>query len=126
MTVFVTVGTTKFDGLVKAVDDQNFQELLVRKGYKNLIIQLGNGTCHPSAKTDRLNVSWYTLKPSIAEDMKRSSLVISHGGSGCIRESLILHKPLVAVINDSLMDNHQTELVSQLAHDKHLIHSTPQ
>ena len=44
-------------------------------------------------------------------------------GSGCIRESLSLSKPLVMT---HLMDNHQIELVSQLANDRHLVHSTLQ
>ncbi len=45
-------------------------------------------------------------------------------GAGCILESLSLKKPLVAVINENLMDNHQMELSRQLAKDGHLVYST--
>ena len=39
-------------------------------------------------------------------------------------EALSLQKPLVAVINDRLMNNHQTELARQLCKDGHLLHTT--
>lgn len=40
-------------------------------------------------------------------------------------EALSLQKPLVVVINDKLMDNHQTELARQLCKDGHLLYTTP-
>ena len=39
-------------------------------------------------------------------------------------EALSLQKPLVVVINDRLMNNHQTELARQLCKDGHLLHTT--
>jgi beta-1,4-N-acetylglucosaminyltransferase len=47
-TVFVTVGTTCFDALVKAVDSPQVKEALLEKGYTDLIIQMGRGTYVPS------------------------------------------------------------------------------
>lgn len=38
-TVLVTVGSTKFNELIKAVDSQNFADELVAHGYKKLIMQ---------------------------------------------------------------------------------------
>ena len=46
-------------------------------------------------------------------------------GAGCIVESLSLGKPLVVVINDELMNNHQTELARQLSDGGHLLYTTP-
>ncbi len=45
-------------------------------------------------------------------------------GAGCIMESLLLRKPLIVVINEELMNNHQTELARQLSQDGHLLHTT--
>jgi len=49
--VFVTVGTTCFDALVKAVDFEEVKEALLRKGYTDLLIQMGRGTYMPSKVT---------------------------------------------------------------------------
>ena len=38
--VFVTVGTTKFDALVKAMDDDNIAQELAVKGYTHLVMQV--------------------------------------------------------------------------------------
>ncbi len=38
-TVFVTVGTTKFDALVAAVDDPRVAAALVARGFRRLIMQ---------------------------------------------------------------------------------------
>ena len=40
-TVFVTVGTTKFDALIRAVDQQAFADVLVAAGYTRLVMQIG-------------------------------------------------------------------------------------
>lgn len=40
-TVFVTVGTTKFDALIRAVDRQTFADALVAAGYTRLVMQIG-------------------------------------------------------------------------------------
>lgn len=49
----------------------------------------------------------------------------THAGAGSILEALSLQKPLVVVINDQLMNNHQTELARQLHKDGHLLYTTP-
>lgn len=45
--VFVTVGTTCFDALVRAVDTQAVKEELFRRGYTHLLIQMGRGSYVP-------------------------------------------------------------------------------
>lgn len=44
-TVFVTVGTTRFDSLVRA---QEVKEELFKKGYTHLLIQMGRGSYIPA------------------------------------------------------------------------------
>lgn len=46
--VFVTVGTTCFDALVRAVDSNNVKQALFAKGYTHLLIQMGRGSYLPT------------------------------------------------------------------------------
>lgn len=39
-TVFVTVGTTKFDALITAMDDPRVADALVAQGYGKLVMQV--------------------------------------------------------------------------------------
>ncbi|XP_015689179.1 UDP-N-acetylglucosamine transferase subunit ALG13 homolog [Oryza brachyantha] len=127
-TVFVTVGTTCFDALVKAVDSSQVKEALLQKGYTDLVIQMGRGTYVPSkvSRDGTLQVDYFTFSPSIADYVRDTSLVISHAGSGSIFETLRRGEPLIVVVNEDLMDNHQSELAEELAARKHLFCARPQ
>ena len=97
-TVFVTVGTTKFDALVEALDSQHFADLLVSKGYSRLVIQKGAGSYVPhhilqkgetsNQLPNGLGVECFDFSPSLAEYMSAAALVVSHAGSGSIFEAL--------------------------------------
>ncbi|KAG0289273.1 hypothetical protein BGZ96_007134 [Linnemannia gamsii] len=69
----------------------------------------------------RLQVTTYTYKSSLREDMEQADLIISHAGSGSILEALRLNKKLVVVVNEDLMDNHQQELGSALHEQRYLV-----
>ncbi|CAH8329400.1 unnamed protein product [Eruca vesicaria subsp. sativa] len=121
--VFVTVGTTSFDALVKAVVSQNVKDELHKRGYTHLLIQMGRGTYSPTkceGGDGSLSVDYFTFSSSIADYIRSASLVISHAGSGSIFETLKLGKPLIVVVNEDLMDNHQCELAQELEERKHL------
>ncbi|CAJ2666528.1 UDP-N-acetylglucosamine transferase subunit ALG13 [Trifolium pratense] len=126
--VFVTVGTTSFDALVKAVDSENVKKELLVKGYTHLLIQMGRGSYVPTKSEGEgsLVVDYFTFSSSIADHLRSASLVISHAGSGSIFETLRLRKPLIVVVNEDLMDNHQSELADELANRKHLYCASPQ
>ncbi|PON56551.1 Glycosyl transferase [Trema orientale] len=127
--VFVTVGTTCFDALVRAMDTEVVKEELLRRGYTHLLIQMGRGSYVPSKSgggNASLAVDYFTFSSSIADHLRSASLVISHAGSGSIFETLRLCKPLVVVVNEDLMDNHQSELAEELAERKHLYCARPQ
>ena len=47
--------------------------------------------------------------------------MISHGGSGTILQVLRLGKPLIAVVNPTLMHNHQLEIVAAMAEAGHCL-----
>lgn len=53
--VFVTVGTTSFDALVKAVDSNNVKQALFAKGYTHLLIQMGRGSYLPTKVLSHLS-----------------------------------------------------------------------
>ncbi|KAK9163937.1 hypothetical protein Syun_004839 [Stephania yunnanensis] len=102
--VFVTVGTTCFDSLVRAVDAPEIKQDLLNRGYTALLIQMGRGSYIPTKVTFLSCIS----------------------GSGSIFETLRLGKPLIVVVNEGLMDNHQSELAEELAERKHLLCARPQ
>ncbi|KAH7572028.1 hypothetical protein JRO89_XS04G0189200 [Xanthoceras sorbifolium] len=221
-TVFVTVGTTCFDALVKAMDTLEVQRELSRRGYTHLLIQMGRGTYEPAkvyltlvewlfassfsaiviscsseflfsevvmllvgkslGEDGSVAVEYFRFSSSIADHLRSASLVISHADqelkcimkqlevatvkrsilefrlvpslqllpsllfhvqrreengvkkikglwvmrSGSIFETLRLAKPLIVVVNEDLMDNHQSELAEELAERKHLYCAHPQ
>ncbi|GLC43935.1 hypothetical protein PLESTB_000211400 [Pleodorina starrii] len=132
--VFVTVGTTKFEALVERVDSLELLRALKSKGYTSIIIQKGNGAYCPSvivpkgqtkATTEGVQVEYFDYSPSLASYIASAALVISHAGSGSIFETLTAGVPLIVVPNPLLMDNHQVELGEQLADMGHLVSAAP-
>jgi len=127
-TVFVTVGTTKFDDLITTVLSRAVLEALSARNYKRLILQIGNSSLelNCTARCGFRKIETFGLSPSIREYMQLADLVISHAGAGSVLEALENHKHLIVVINDLLMDNHQVELAEQLYKDEHLYYCTCQ
>lgn len=140
--VLVTVGTTRFDRLIEGLDHLDVPSILMEKGFDKLVIQLGaseyfpHNLCPSSAPVDceRRNqivhddgfiVEWFQYVPSLKDLIEQSDLVISHAGSGSIFESLEAGASVITVPNDALMDNHQTELASELERRGHLQVATP-
>lgn len=72
-----------------------------------------------------IDVAIYAYKDAIGADMAAADLVIGHAGAGTALEVLRLHKPLLMVINEQLMDNHQLELAESLRELRHVSHCTP-
>ncbi|EZA47434.1 UDP-N-acetylglucosamine transferase subunit ALG13 homolog [Ooceraea biroi] len=127
-TVFVTVGTTKFDNLITTVLSREVLEALSAHNYKHLILQIGSSGLEPdcSPRCGFHKIETFKLSPSIGEYMQSADLVISHAGAGSVLEALENRKHLIVVINDLLMDNHQVELAEQLCKDEHLYYCTCQ
>lgn len=114
----------------RAIDDLEFAQAALKKGYKRLVVQRGNGEYQPHnlqgpVAANGLNVEFFDYAPSLRSYMEGASLIISHAGSGSIFESLSLSKPLIVVPNPLLMDNHQQELGQHLASLGHLYCSSP-
>ena len=123
--VFVTVGTTKFDLLIETVSQPEVLSVLEHSKYTRLLMQIGKGEYVPRVdKKSGIAVEYYTLKDSIASDIQQANLVISHAGAGSIFETLTAKRPLLVVVNELLMDNHQLELAQQLAKEGYLFYTT--
>ncbi|KAL8561227.1 hypothetical protein ACOMHN_024483 [Nucella lapillus] len=125
--LFVTVGTTEFDQLIKSVTSADVCQVLRRLGYSRVLLQTGRGQFQP--EPTRLSdhspaVQSYTFKDSIADDIAAADLVICHAGAGSVLETLTAGKSTLVVINDELMDNHQEELAQQLQLLQHLYYCT--
>ncbi|CAO2622798.1 UDP-N-acetylglucosamine transferase subunit ALG13 homolog, partial [Lemmus lemmus] len=122
---FVTVGTTSFDDLVASVAAPDSVEILKSLGYNQLVLQIGRGTVVPEPfTTESFTLDVYRYKDSLTEDLQQADLVISHAGAGSCLESLEKGKPLVVVVNEKLMNNHQLELAKQLHKGGHLFYCT--
>ena len=143
---FVTVGTTKFEDLVKGMDTEVVLEALVSAGYTNLVLQIGRGQYEPTGvlkpktttkknkgrrKKDTksktragLQVEYFGLAPTLAPLLGEADLVISHAGAGSLFEALNAQRRVIAVPNPTLMGNHQEELASHLAGSGYLLHAT--
>mmetsp|Transcript_5859 Transcript_5859/g.8266 ORF Transcript_5859/g.8266 Transcript_5859/m.8266 type:complete len:203 (+) Transcript_5859:45-653(+) len=88
----------------------------------------GTTTVRPTREGCDIDISWeaYRFKSSLEPDMQNADLIVSHAGAGSIMEGLSICKErnksvtgnnckkLVVVINDILMNNHQSELAEAL------------
>eukprot|EP01080_Neovahlkampfia_damariscottae_P010356 gene10356-2770_t len=126
MKIFVTVGTTEFDELIKIISNFNFINNVQKQGYTSMTIQKGKGTFQLNIKEynnifPNFELKVFDFDSSLDLYMKEADLIISHGGAGCLFEGLHLKKKVVAVLNESLMGNHQLELVSALSNLNYVI-----
>jgi beta-1,4-N-acetylglucosaminyltransferase len=127
--VFVTVGTTSFDALIQTLDSPTVCASLKSKGYDGLTMQIGRGVYKPrriAKKTPGFDVKIVDYLPSIEDELRDAALVISHAGAGSVFETLKFGKPLLVVVNKSLMDNHQKELAMELEERGHVRWCVPE
>ena len=86
----------------------------------------------------KIFIRWYRFQPSLSEDMQRSSMILCHAGAGTLLEALNLSSEITinndenttskpkqkmiinAVINSTLMNNHQSELAQELERRQHI------
>lgn len=126
--IFITVGTTQFDSLVEVINTIEIANVFKTFQCQKLTIQIGTGKSidfKKSAFYKDISIELYTIKPSIMDDIQTADLIISHAGAGSCLEGLCAGKPMVVVVNELLMGNHQIELAQQLADEGYLIYCTP-
>jgi len=121
-TIFVTVGTTRFDSLMEHVTTMEALNWMKKNGYTHLILQHGKGP-RPvvSSKACPVKLDCFDFANSLDMYMDKADLIVSHAGAGTVMEALRKHnKRLVVVINTSLMHNHQMELANAMGKRGHL------
>lgn len=122
--VFVTVGTTDFDLLIKTVCETKNLLTLKELGFSKIILQIGRGKYEPKNSVDGITLDFFRYKDSILETILKSDFIISHAGAGTCLEVLRAQKLLLTVINEELMDNHQFELARDFHKDGYLHYCT--
>jgi UDP-N-acetylglucosamine transferase subunit ALG13 len=122
LTVFVTVGSTSFDGLVDCLTAPQALDVLHAAGVRRLLVQFGRGA-HPahrsytpsaSPNSTPLVVEALAFAPSLTPHLAAADVVATHCGAGCVFEALAARRHVVAVPNRRLMDDHQGELANEL------------
>ena len=123
--VLVTVGTTQFDLLIETVlQDKNVLKSLVDCLHvEKIILQTGTSRI-PSFEPLPISLEHYPYRKSIENDIQQADLVISHAGAGTILQTLEAHKPLLVVVNEKLMNNHQLEIAHEMEKQGYLYHCT--
>lgn len=108
--IFVTVGSTDFDALIKAVD-----VLLPALDRPNGVMQIGHGQYVPG------NMPYFRFAPTLDAYFEQASLVIAHGGLATTMEVLRRGVPLISVSNPDRYDNHQEDLLAVMAEENYLV-----
>ncbi|KAF5386885.1 hypothetical protein D9615_001899 [Tricholomella constricta] len=135
MLAFVTVGSLSFDPLVQAVLTPAVLSSLRLKGYTQLVIQCGNSSFEFASavgekgetfalEREGVSIEIWKFRPMLQKECEKADLVMSHAGAGSILDVLRVGRPLIVVVNTTLLDNHQQELADALADLGHLQHCT--
>jgi beta-1,4-N-acetylglucosaminyltransferase len=102
MKIFVTVGTTRFDSLIKYLDIE------LSGTSHELIFQISDGKYEP------LNFNFFRYTQNIVEYYKKNDVVITHAGAGSIYGLLELRKKMIIVPNMERLDKHQSDIASYM------------
>jgi UDP-N-acetylglucosamine transferase subunit ALG13 len=104
--IFVTVGSTHFDDLVRCIDDAVGAGRITEP----VVMQIGHGGQY----VPRYVSEFFRLAPRLEEFERKADLVVGHGGTGTTLEVLRLGRPLISVANPAVQDNHQDEFLAAL------------
>ena len=105
--IFVTVGTGKFESLVKEIDK------IAPSLEEEVVVQIGAGEYVPK------NCKYFRVALSLSSYYKKASLIITHGGPGNVFDLLDLGKKFIALANRDRTDpRHQVEYLEAISESK--------
>lgn len=126
-TLLVTVGSTKFDALIERIFSEDVVTLLTKLRFNQLIVQAGASSYDKHkvySLREKISIDVFDYKSSLLQDIEEADVVVGHAGAGTCLEVLRRNKRLILVVNESLMDNHQSELANQLVEDNYVVKSS--
>lgn len=105
--IFVTVGTTAFEGLAKAADALDLKE--------EIIIQIADGKYVPK------NHKHFRYSENFNDYIDRAEVVVTHGGAGTLFQLINSGKRVVGIANNERNDLHQPDILKKLSDEGHII-----
>ncbi|AMG53714.1 PssE/Cps14G family polysaccharide biosynthesis glycosyltransferase [Citrobacter amalonaticus] len=110
MKYFITVGTTKFDSLIRAADKYALDNKL-----NNFIFQIADGSYVPN------NGEYISFVSDIDHYYDWADVVITHAGAGSIYRLLELRKKIIIVPNLERIDKHQNDIAAFMSQHQHAL-----
>jgi len=105
--IFVTVGTTAFEGLTKAADGLELKD--------EIIIQKADGKYLPQ------NKEFFEYSEKFDQYVDRAEVIVTHGGAGTLFKLINAGKRVVGVANEERTDLHQWDILKKLSDEGHII-----
>lgn len=99
------------------VSKQFFSEVLrTNKLVEKLDLEIANEFNDKSVtyfQNSAIRLAVFAFSPDITSYIQKSDVVVTHAGTGSILDALRLGKPVIAVTNPELMDDHQEEIARE-------------
>ncbi len=117
--IFVLLGTfpLDFSRPLKEIEDLLEREII----NKMVVVQSG----HTKFASKKMKMIPFLTLEDLLENYSKADLIISQGGTGSIIRALRLSKKIIAIPRltkyHEVVDNHQVELVNELAEGGHII-----
>lgn len=118
LSLLVTVGSTQFPILTEYIAQPEILKSIYKIGVTSLTIQHGQvpfAPPSPSSSPDSIpRITAFPYTDDLSSHLASADVVVSHAGAGTISETVALKKPLLVVVNDALMHDHQMELATAM------------
>jgi beta-1,4-N-acetylglucosaminyltransferase len=109
MKIFVTVGTTSFDSLIRFIDEK------FHKNEYEVILQISEGKYIPK------NFEYFQFSENIDFYYKNCDVVITHAGAGSIYRLLEIKKKMIIIPNIERVDKHQIEIAEYMKENEYAL-----
>jgi beta-1,4-N-acetylglucosaminyltransferase len=110
MKIFVTVGTTAFDSMVKALDSYFSEHPEYEVTY-----QIADGKYLPKCG------QFFGRAEDVNDYYNNADVIITHAGAGTIYKLLEMSKKIIAVPNFERIDKHQVDISTYMEDNRYLL-----